>query len=226
MTRSHHIIGLTGQSGAGKTTVSRVFAENGFAVIDADRVARDVTVKGSVCLSELAEVFGGGVILSDGELDRKALGRIVFSDKEKLRQLNGVCYPHIIAEIVRRVENLSKNGSRLILLDAPTLFEANADDMCDLIISVTADESIREKRITARDGISPEEARRRFESQHSEHFFMTHSDYVIKNNKTPELLTAKSREVADKIKEYYSNAGNKQVQRAAAAAGNGGTADE
>lgn len=205
MNRSRaYVIGLTGQSGAGKTTVCEVFRREGFDVINADLISREVMGKGEPCLNELAEAFGKEIILPDGSLDRKKLGEIVFSDRERLRQLDGICYPYIIFRIIKRIEELSAQGSRLIILDAPTLFESNADDLCDLIISVTADEALREKRIILRDNISPEAARKRFESQYSEHFFVSHSDFVIKNNKTPEILAAKAKEAADKIKEYYN----------------------
>lgn len=202
------MIGLTGQSGAGKTTVSRVFSQNGFAVIDADIISREVTQKGQPCLTELSEAFGSDIINSDGTLNRKRLGSIVFSDREKLRQLNGIIYPYIIYRIISRIDELSEEGRELILLDAPTLFEANADDLCDLIISVTADESIRMSRIIARDNITTEAAKKRFESQYSEHFFVNHSDFVIINNKTPDVLAAKAEEVAGKIKEYYNAKAN------------------
>lgn len=202
------VIGLTGQSGAGKTTVSRVFSQNGFAVIDADIISREVTEKGQPCLTELSEAFGSDIINSDGTLNRKRLGSIVFSDREKLRQLNGIIYPYIIYRIISRIDELSEEGRELILLDAPTLFEANADDLCDLIISVTADESIRMSRIIARDNITSEAAKKRFESQYSEHFFVNHSDFVIINNKTPDVLAAKAEEVAGKIKEYYNAKAN------------------
>ena len=202
------VIGLTGQSGAGKTTVSRVFSQNGFAVIDADIISREVTEKGQPCLTELSEAFGSDIINSDGTLNRKHLGSIVFSDREKLRQLNGIIYPYIIYRIISRIDELSEEGRELILLDAPTLFEANADDLCDLIISVTADESIRMSRIIARDNITSDAAKKRFESQYSEHFFVNHSDFVIINNKTPDVLAAKAEEVAGKIKEYYNAKAN------------------
>lgn len=204
MNREHRIIGLTGQSGAGKTFVSEVFRRNGFEIIDADIISREVMQKDTPCLAELTEVFGKGILTADGELNRKKLGGIVFSDKEKLRQLDAICYPYIIFKIIKKIEELAKGGARLILLDAPTLFEANADDLCDLIISVTAKKELREQRIMLRDGITAEDAAKRFNSQYSERFFVNHSDFVIKNNKSEELLTAKAEEVAEKIKEYYN----------------------
>lgn len=204
MNRNYHVIGLTGQSGAGKTTVSKVFSENGFTIIDADIISRKVVRKGCPCLVELAEAFGSDILLENGELDRKRLGGIVFSDSEKLRQLNGICYPYIIYEIIQSISKYAAEGARFILLDAPTLFESNADELCDLIISVTAKEFIRLERIIKRDNISPEAAHKRFNSQYSEQFFISHSDFVIKNNKSAEMLKAKAEDVCNKIKEYYN----------------------
>lgn len=204
MTRRTFVTGLTGQSGAGKTTVSRVFKDKGFGIIDADIISREIMEKGMPCLAEVSEAFGEDILREDGTLDRKKLGGIVFSDKEKLRQLDGICYPYIIYRVIERIEELSQQGYSLILLDAPTLFESNADDLCDLIISVTADEEIRQQRIVSRDGISPEAAKKRFDSQYSESFFINHSDFVIKNNKSAEVLADKASEVADRVKEYYN----------------------
>ncbi|MCI5905333.1 MAG: dephospho-CoA kinase [Oscillospiraceae bacterium] len=200
------VIGLTGQSGAGKTTVSKVFSEEGFADINADKIAREIMVKDSPCLKELAECFGSEIILENGELDRRKLAGIVFNDQEKLAQLNAISYPYITYEIMKKIKEYAGEGKRFVLLDAPTLFESRADDFCDLIISVTAPESVRTERIAKRDGISPEQIKERFSSQHSEKFFIDHSDFIIKNNKSVDDLIEKAREVADKVKEYCNNA--------------------
>ena len=117
------IVGLTGQSGAGKTTVCRVFEQNGFTIINADLVARKVTVKGSPCLKELCEFFGQHILFEDGSLNRRLLGDIVFADKKKLELLNSVTYPYITSEILETIRRCSNKGHKLILLDAPTLFE-------------------------------------------------------------------------------------------------------
>ena len=95
--------------------------------------------KGSKCLEEVADFFGKGIIAQDGSLDRKALAAIVFSDKAKLEMLNSIIYPYITGEILRQIRRHSANGEKLILLDAPTLFESRADDFCEIIISVLAE---------------------------------------------------------------------------------------
>jgi len=200
------VVGLTGQSGAGKTTVCKVFSEKGFEIINADVIARQVTEKGKPCLNEIKEQFGGYFITPDGELDRKTLASVVFTNKQKLKQLNAITYPYIIYEILQKIKEYSAEGKKYILLDAPTLFESRADDFCDLIISITAPESARINRVALRDGLPPERIKERFSSQHSERFFINHSDFIIKNNKSVEVLLEKANEVADKVKEYCNNA--------------------
>ncbi|MDE6092679.1 MAG: dephospho-CoA kinase [Ruminococcus sp.] len=199
------IVGLTGQTGAGKSTVSKVFASNGFAVINADIVARQVVEKGTKCLAEIEEFFGNDIIDHDGNLDRKKLAGIVFSDKAKLETLNTITYPYITGEILRQINEFAERDEKLILLDAPTLFESRADDFCEIIISVLADEDIREKRIIQRDGLTSEQARKRMGSQLDENFFSTHSDYIIHNNSNIETVNGIAKELSDKIRDCYQN---------------------
>lgn len=198
------VIGLTGQSGAGKTTVCSVFAENGFAIINADRIARQIMEKGNGCLEEVTECFGRDILKDDGTLDRQKLADIVFSHKDKLKQLNAISYPYITSEIVNMINKYMDEKRKYVLIDAPTLFESRADDLCDLIISVTAPEKLRAERISKRDEITSEQIKERFSSQHTEKFFVSHSDFIIKNNKSVESLQEKAKEVAEKIKEYYN----------------------
>lgn len=205
------VVGLTGQTGAGKSTVSKIFSANGFSVINADMVARNVVEKGSECLAEIIDFFGEGIIASDGTLDRKALAEIVFSDKTKLEMLDSIIYPYITGEILRRIREYSGNGEKLILLDAPTLFESRADDFCEIIISVLADADIREKRIISRDNLTSEQARKRMNSQLSEEFFESRSDYIIHNNGQLDVVNEISKEVSDKIKDYYHTKENPVV---------------
>ncbi len=193
------VIGLTGQSGAGKTTVAEVFRLNGFVIINCDIVARQVTETGSECNKELAKHFPECFDNAYG-LDRQKLANEVFSDNTKLKILNSIVHPHIIKIIKRRIEEFSK-VCQYILLDAPTLFEAGADKLCDITVSVTADKNIRLKRIIDRDGISKELAEKRFSSQHSEEFFEEKCDYVIRNNGSPENAEKEALEIIKHIKE-------------------------
>lgn len=199
------VVGLTGQTGAGKTTVCNVFEKNGFSIINADLVSRKVTVKGSPCLNELCGIFGNGILFEDGTLNRRLLGDIVFSDKNKLNTLNSITHPYINSEILAEIERLSESGKKMIILDAPTLFESRAADLCELIISVVSHEKLRIERILKRDSISRESAQSRINSQYKEEFFRNNSDFIIKNNGDMENLFEISKEVSDKIKDYYTN---------------------
>lgn len=196
------VVGLTGQSGSGKTTVSDIFRENGFEVINADLISRKVMEKGSECLKEVSESFEN-VLFDDGTLNRKKLAEYIFSDKDKKELLNSITYPYITREVLHNIEEMSQNNKNLILLDAPTLFESRADDFCELVISIISDRENRLKRIIERDGISRELAEKRLASQYDNKFYIDNSDYIIKNNKTVEELKLKAKEVSDKIKEFY-----------------------
>lgn len=197
------VVGLTGQTGAGKTTVCNVFRENGFSVINADAVARFVVQKGSPCLRELSECFQEDILLPSGELNRKRLAELVFSNPKKLELLNSISYPYITSEILRQIRRISVAGQKMILLDAPTLFESRADDFCELIISVIAKEPLRLTRIMERDGLDETAATKRMHAQHTEAFFKQNSDFIIKNNKNLQNLSDVAKEVSDKIWDYY-----------------------
>lgn len=197
------VIGLTGQTGAGKSTVSAVFVKDGFHLIDADAVAREVVKAGRPCLEELQESFSENILTPEGELDRKKMADIVFSNARKKEILNAVMYPYIMGEILRRIRALSLEGHKLLLLDAPTLFESRADDFCELVISVVAKPEIRKQRIIERDCLSESAAVQRMEAQLSEQFFREHSDTVLENNGDLESLILASEELADKMQLYY-----------------------
>ena len=197
------VVGLTGQTGAGKSTVSKVFRQCGFCVIDADHISREVVKKGSSCLREIGECFPGNVITEDGNLDRKELAGIIFSDNKKRELLNSIMYPYIVGYILQEIHRYADNGQKMILLDAPTLFESRADDFCELIISVVAKEPLRHSRIMKRDNLTSEQAQARIDSQLPESFFIGHSDFIIKNNKDRDNLDAVAKEVAEKVIDYY-----------------------
>lgn len=184
------IVGLTGQTGAGKSTVGQLFAERGIPSIDCDRLAREVVEPGTPCLAALAAEFGAGILREDGSLDRRALGRIVFSDAARLARLDELIFPAIRECLQTRLAAMEAAGERCVLLDAPTLFESGVDALCGTVLSVTAGVELRLERICARDGIPPEDARRRMASQHTEEWFRAHSDFVLTNSGEPGALAA------------------------------------
>lgn len=171
------ITGLTGMSGAGKSTAAKMFLIRGFTVIDCDIIARK-TAQDPRFLDELSQRFEENLLKSDGTLDRKKTADIVFSDKEKNAKYFGVIFPYITYEIMEII----RCAKGEILLDAPTLFEAKIDMLCGNIVSVVANEEVCVRRISARDNISETQARTRLSAQHSESFFRNNSDFVIENN--------------------------------------------
>lgn len=189
------IIGLSGQSGAGKSTVRRVFEENGFDVIDCDAVARKIASK-SAFLNEISERFGREILSADGTLDRVKTAAMIYNDKAKYAEYCGVIFPYITYDIMRQIERFDKD----ILLDAPTLFEAGIDGLCSGIVSVVADIGLCAERISKRDKITLEKARERLSSQHGADFFREHSDFVIENNGSEKGLYEKAQSVIDKMK--------------------------
>ena len=197
------VIGLTGQTGAGKSTVSKVFVQNGFRLIDADAISRHVVARGSHCLADLQECFTDAILTPDGELDRKVMASIAFSDHRKLEMLNTIMYPYIVGEILRMIHRFSQQNHKLILLDAPTLFESRADDFCDLIISVVAKPELRMQRIMERDHISEKAAQQRMETQLTEELFRLHSDTVLENNSSFSELWDAAQELSAKLIRYY-----------------------
>ena len=193
------VIGLTGQTGAGKSTVRELFKAKGAAVIDADAVSHDIVDNDLSCLTDIVEHFSCIVLNDKGKLNRKALGRIVFSDQKKLAVLNKIMFPYIVSAIKGKVTAYEHAGAQMIVIDGATLIESECSKMCSVLISVTAEEETRLTRIIHRDGISKRDAVRRVSAQHPEEFYIEASDYVIKNNGTPGDLEREAERVLDEI---------------------------
>ena len=161
------LIGLTGQSGAGKSTVSRVFAEKGAHIIDADAIVAQLYNAQSPCLKTVAACFGADILRKDGTLDRRLLASRAFADAESTALLGRLVHPFVTA----RLFELLRGAEGVVVFDAPQLYEAGADIICDAVIAVVADKGRRMARIIARDGITEEQAESRLQAQLSERFF-------------------------------------------------------
>ncbi|MGN0601791.1 MAG: dephospho-CoA kinase [Oscillospiraceae bacterium] len=206
--KDYIVAGLTGQSGAGKTTVSKAFKENGFSIINCDIIAKNVTRPGSKCCKALSEIFPQ-CFDSSLRLNRRLLSELVFGNNEKLTLLNKTIFPYIIDDIKSEITLLTNGGAKYILLDAPTLFEAGVDKLCDCIISCVAEKNIRAERIAKRDNIPTELIEKRFSSQKSENFFVENSDYIIKNNHNEEYALMQCKEIIEKIKRRFNGKNKK-----------------
>lgn len=189
--RRYKLIGLTGQSGAGKSTVSEIFAENGATVINADKIVAELYSVGSPCLKAVSAQFGADIINSDGALNRRLLAVRAFSSGENTAALNGIVHPFVTARLFERL----KGSEGIVVFDAPQLFEAGADVICDSVVAVVADEKLRLKRIIGRDSLTYEQALLRIRAQHSEDFFRQHADIIIENNADEASLRRLGEEV-------------------------------
>lgn len=182
------IIGLSGQSGAGKTTVLETFSELDFEVLDCDKVSRIVMEKGTPCTRELISAFGRDIASEEGEIYRKKLAEKVFFNKDLLEKLTEITHRYIKEYIFEKVEEARVRGEKVFVIDAPLLFESGLDKICDVTLAVTADRERRILRITERDRITRELAEKRIDAQLSEDELKRLCDEVIENNKTKEDL--------------------------------------
>lgn len=193
------VIGLTGQTGAGKTTVGAVLRRKGFDVIDCDIVSRDVVRPGMPALAKLAARFGGSILHADGSLNRKKLGELVFGNPPELAALGQITYPHIMAELQKRMNEIDTGHTNGIVLDAPTLFESGADSICDVVIAVLAPEPLRFARILERDNLTQTAAAARIASQHDDEYYSARARYVLRNTADPAQLERLAAELAAEL---------------------------
>lgn len=185
------VIGITGNSGSGKTTATKILKRLFDAeVIDADKVVRELSVPGTKYLDAIKEKFGESVFLEDGTLNRKALAEKIYNSKEDLEVLNGLTFKYVVEEIKFRIE---ESKSEIIVLDAPLLFESGLNENCTAVIGLTAPFELKVERIVKRDGISEETAYFRINIQAKDEFYLNKADVVIENDNQDEL--------EDKLKE-------------------------
>jgi len=177
-------IGLTGPSGAGKTTVAALFARYGIPSIDTDGVYHALLIPPSVCLDELTDRFGPSILTSEGTLDRKALAALVFAPGHEtdLADLNHIAHRHVLDETRRRLAIHKSEGKPAVLVDAPQHFESGFDTECDAILAVLAPYETRLARIMARDSMTREQALARLNAAHPDDFFRARADVTLVND--------------------------------------------
>lgn len=175
------IIGITGQTGAGKSTVCREIEKLGFYHIDADVVARELTQRGSPVIPELCRAFGGDILCGDGSINRRLLAERAFSSKEKTLLLNSITHPAITEKIREIINKKQTEDRRGVLIDAIALFESGESELCSFTLAVTAPKELRLERIMKRDGISRQDALLRADAQQDEDFYRKNADFIIEN---------------------------------------------
>lgn len=192
------IVGITGPTGSGKTTALNVIREMGGCVLDLDAVYHGLLKTDVGLLGELDARFPG--VIRDGELDRKALGNIVFADKQALSDLNAITGKYILAETDRQLEEARRKGLPIAAIDAINLLEGDLPERCDVTVAVTAPVEIRVGRLMERDGISEEYARLRISAQQPNEYFEAHCDHTLRNGEgTQEAFAQSCRELFDRL---------------------------
>lgn len=199
-----YTIGLTGGIGTGKSTVSNYLREKGCLIIDADALSRKMTEKGQPALEEIAKVFGAHLIDGDGNLDRQALGNIVFNDKEKLDILQSIITDKVVEYINHTLLKFKENDFRgIVVIDAPLLFECGMEDIADENWLVSASLDVRMKRIAKRDGLSEEQILSRINNQMSQEDKEKLSDVILDNSNTLEELYTQIDSQLERIVNEY-----------------------
>lgn len=188
------ILGLTGGSGTGKSAACTAFARLGCGVIDADATYRTLCNTCEPMLKEIQNVFGD-VFSTNGKLDRKKLGAIVFADAQKLQQLNAITHPYIRQAARDAFAAYSKRGCLLCIYDAPVLFEGQMETLCDKTCAVLAARNTRIARIVARDAITEEYAALRIDAQKDDAFYRERCDYVVQNDADLDTLYTQVRKI-------------------------------
>lgn len=194
------VIGLTGPSGGGKTTAGRLLVQMGAALIDCDRLAREVQQPGSACLDELCRAFGRHILLKNGGLDRRRLGELCFGNAENMALLNSVTHKYILELLPERINSCR---APLVFVEAGALYESGADALCDDVVAVLADKATAIRRLTARDGLTAERAADRLSSQLPQDTLAARADYVIYNDSDIPSLKRQLTGLLEKLKIKY-----------------------
>ncbi len=192
------VIGLTGPTGAGKSTVAAALEAAGCTIIDADRIAREV-VAWPRCIEELKEEYGGDIVGENGVLDRHLLAQRAFSTPEKAARLNEITHPKIMDEVLSRIEQEQKKDAKAIVLDAALLFESGGERNCDTTIAVVAPKELRLSRVIQRDRIPEELVRARIGAQQDDSYYTEHADYVFDGAIPMKDVPAAAQKLLEKI---------------------------
>lgn len=193
------VVGLTGSIATGKSVVARILAELGAKIIDADRVAREVVQPGEPALAEIVAAFGRKVLQPDGELNRKALAELVFTDAASLARLNQITHPRIIERINELCQAYLTQGAGLVMIDAPLLIETGLAEQVDVVVVTTCPREVQIARIQARDGLSRAEAEQRIASQLPQEEKIKQADFVIETDCSLAELRVRVKEVWEEI---------------------------
>ncbi|OHO31765.1 dephospho-CoA kinase [Corynebacterium sp. HMSC034E11] len=192
-------VGLTGGIGSGKSTVARMLGKEGFPVVDADQIAREIMEPGSPVLAQVAEVFGEDLIDDTGALNRAELAKRAFSSTEQTEKLNALTHPAIRAESNRRFDEAEKAGARAVIYDMPLLVDLGLHHDMDMTVVVDVDVDERVRRLVDKRGLTEADARARIAQQVDDDTRRAAADIVVDNNGPLEALAAQVEKVVRMI---------------------------
>lgn len=182
------ILGITGTSGVGKTTLTSFFSEyKNIKIIDSDKTVKKMSMPGEKYLKAIENEFGKEILLSDGNLNRKMLATRIYNDKKAREKLNNLTFKYVVEKIVHTINDIKESNIDFVIIDAPLLFESGLDKLCDYIIALISDEDLKLERICTRDNIDKETAKSRLNIQQEDNFYTQKANYVIKNNRNTDL---------------------------------------
>lgn len=193
------VLGITGGIASGKTTVAQAFQALGAVVISADLLAREIVRPGAKALQQITAHFGRQVLREDGTLNRQLLGDIIFNDEQARLILNSITHPAIAELASRRLREAEQGGARLVVYDAPLLFESGADRQVDAVLVVKVDAEVQLARLMARDGIDQQQALARIDSQMSQMEKIARADFVVDNSRAPRETEAQVRSLMEHL---------------------------
>ena len=190
------IIGITGSSGAGKSTVCELLSKKyNMQIINADEVAKELSKKGTDYIKDIVSKFGKDIVDENGDLRRKKLGEIIYTNDSKREELNSCTFKYIKKEIFKKIEKMNQDN---IVIDAPLLFESKLDKICDRIIGVISKKQLQIERIVLRDNIDYDHATMRLDAQQKDDFYIKKCDAIIENNHDIKQLEQQVEELACK----------------------------
>ena len=181
------VIGITGNSGSGKTTASKILEEKLSAhVIDADKVVKDMSQPGTEYFNAIKRVFGDNFFTDDGNINRKKLADEIYNQKDSLHRLNDITFKYVKEEIENQIA-ANKSENEYVVIDVPLLFEAGLNKSCDVVIAMVADDEKKIERIMERDGIDYATAKKRLDIQPNDDMYLEKADFIIDNTNDDEL---------------------------------------
>lgn len=193
-------IGITGSIGTGKSTVSNLIRDLGFAVLDADDIAKQQLEKGTQGFQEVVKSFGSSILNDVGEIDKKKLAEAVFGNQKDLARLEGIIHPLVQQEVVRLKNRYQNQGAPVLFYDVPLLFEKKMEKKFDAVLLVACNPENQFKRIQKRNSWSIEEIKRRLENQLPLEYKREKSQFIIENDGSLEELKIKTSQVVDSLR--------------------------